>query len=95
MAMASITKVVPSDDISPCAKLTALRHRMADLKLDAYVVPSDDPHLSEYPAECFKRRAFLSGFGGSAGTAVVTGEKAYLWTDSRLVIIVHCGSFEC
>ena len=39
--------------------------------LDAYVVPSEDPHLSEYTPECFKRRGWLSGFTGSAGTGMI------------------------
>eukprot|EP00850_Spirogloea_muscicola_P025140 SM002279S07718 [mRNA] locus=s2279:28:1558:+ [translate_table: standard] len=51
--------------------------------VDAYVVPSEDPHQSEYSAECFGRRAWLSGFTGSAGTAVVTAGAAALWTDGR------------
>lgn len=68
---------------SPDAKLSSLRNKMEKLKLDVYLVPSDDPHLSEYTPDCYKRRAFLSGFQGSAGTAVVTRDAAMLWTDSR------------
>ncbi len=49
----------------------------------AYYVPSTDPHASEYVAEVWQRRAFISGFSGSAGTVVVTADKAGLWTDSR------------
>mmetsp|Transcript_53185 Transcript_53185/g.159197 ORF Transcript_53185/g.159197 Transcript_53185/m.159197 type:complete len:838 (-) Transcript_53185:170-2683(-) len=64
-------------------KLSALRERMSSLGLDAYLVPSDDPHLSEYVPKAYMRRKFLSGFGGSAGTALVTAGGAYLWTDSR------------
>lgn len=48
-----------------------------------YLVPSDDPHLSEYVPAAYMRRGYLTDFHGSAGTAVVTKEKAYLWTDSR------------
>lgn len=66
-------------------KLSALRTKMEELNLDVYLVPSDDPHLSEYTPDAYKRRAFLSGFGGSAGTAVVTRNEALLWTDSRYV----------
>ena len=51
--------------------------------VDALVVPSEDAHQSEYVAECFQRRQFLSGFSGTAGTAVVTREAAALWTDGR------------
>lgn len=51
--------------------------------LDACIIPSGDPHLSEYPAQHWKVREWLSGFTGSAGTLVVTAEEAGLWTDSR------------
>lgn len=56
---------------------------MKQLNLDAYIVPSDDPHLSEYVPEAYMRRKFLTSFGGSAGTAVVLNDSALLWTDSR------------
>ena len=51
--------------------------------IDAYVVPSGDPHQSEYVPECWQRRAFLCGFDGSAGDLVVTRDAAMLWTDGR------------
>uniref|UniRef100_A0A8C8RK10 Xaa-Pro aminopeptidase 1 n=1 Tax=Pelusios castaneus TaxID=367368 RepID=A0A8C8RK10_9SAUR len=51
--------------------------------LQAYIVPSGDAHQSEYIAPCDCRRAFISGFDGSAGTAIVTEQKAALWTDGR------------
>lgn len=51
--------------------------------LAAYIVPTADEHNSEYVAESDKRRAFLSGFKGSAGTALVTRERALMWTDGR------------
>ena len=51
--------------------------------IHAYIVPTQDSHQSEYVANCDKRRAFLSGFNGSAGTAIVTPDKAALWTDGR------------
>jgi len=51
--------------------------------LHAYIIPSEDAHQSEYTAACDDRRSFLSGFDGSAGTAVVTGDKAAMWTDGR------------
>jgi len=81
-AMAS-TSTKETIAIEACPKLEALRSRMKELKLDAYIVPSDDPHLSEYVPKAYMRRAFLSGFNGSAGTVVVTTQNAYLWTDSR------------
>lgn len=52
-------------------------------QLHAYIVPSGDAHQSEYIAPCDNRRAFVSGFTGSAGTAVITQQKAALWTDGR------------
>jgi hypothetical protein len=61
------------------ARLAKLRSLMAEEGLDALIVPSDDPHLSEYPPECFNRREFVSGFTGSTGTAVVTRNEALLW----------------
>lgn len=64
-------------------RITALREMMAEQKIDAYIIPSSDPHLSEYPADCWKAREWISGFNGSAGTVVVTATKAGLWTDSR------------
>lgn len=58
----------------------ASNHRIS---LMAYIVPSDDAHHSEYICSCDKRREFISGFDGSAGTAVITYNKALLWTDGR------------
>ncbi|XP_069165521.1 xaa-Pro aminopeptidase 1 isoform X2 [Procambarus clarkii] len=51
--------------------------------LNAYIIPSGDAHQSEYIAPCDQRRAFISGFTGSAGTAIVTDTDAALWTDGR------------
>jgi Xaa-Pro aminopeptidase len=51
--------------------------------LDAYIVPSADPHQSEYPPPYWKEREWITGFRGSAGTAVIMHETAGLWTDSR------------
>lgn len=65
--------------------LAALRAEMKKKNVDAYVIPSDDPHLSEYVADAYGRRCFVTGFDGSAGTALVTEDAAYLWTDSRYV----------
>ncbi len=65
------------------AELARLRHELGAVKLDAYVVPSSDAHMSEYIADCDCRREFISGFTGSAGTAVVTLADAALWTDGR------------
>lgn len=56
---------------------------MADVSVDAYIVPTEDPHMSEYPPDCYKRREYITNFTGSAGTAVVTAKQALLWTDGR------------
>lgn len=60
-----------------------IRELMAQRGVDAIVVGDSDPHFSEYPADCFCLRTFLSGFDGSNGTLVVTKNDAALWTDSR------------
>eukprot|EP00894_Picocystis_sp_ML_P001180 jgi/Pico_ML_1/51697/g267.t1 len=52
--------------MDPQAKLEALRAAMDEAKVDAYVVPTEDPHMSEYAPDCMARRAFISGFTGSA-----------------------------
>ncbi len=67
-------------------KIGALRRSMAEHGLDAYVVPNTDPHHSEYVAEHWRCRRWLTGFTGSAGTAAVLAEKAGLWTDGRYFI---------
>jgi Xaa-Pro aminopeptidase len=64
-------------------KLVAMRAAMKAAGVDAFLVPSQDPHFSEYVPTCFERRMFISGFTGSAGTALVTHDEALLWTDGR------------
>ncbi|GAB6124005.1 aminopeptidase P family protein [Dysgonomonas termitidis] len=64
-------------------RLNALRRFMEEKGLHAFIIPSTDSHLSEYPASHWASREWISGFTGSAGTVVVTREKAGLWTDSR------------
>ena len=64
-------------------RLSALREVMRQERLGAFIFPSTDPHQSEYVADCWKGREWISGFNGSAGTAVVTMTSAALWTDSR------------
>lgn len=63
--------------------LTKLRAELARHGFSALVVPSADPHNSEYVGAPFKRRERICGFSGSAGTAVVTADDALLWTDGR------------
>ena len=64
-------------------RIAALREAMQQHKIDAYIIPTSDPHMSEYPADCWKYREWISGFTGSAGTVIITADKAGLWTDSR------------
>ena len=64
-------------------RIAALREAMKQHKIDAYIIPTSDPHMSEYPADCWKYREWISGFTGSAGTVIITADKAGLWTDSR------------
>lgn len=70
-------------DKETLSRLEALRSEMAARKIDAFIVPGTDPHQSEYYAEHWDCRTWISGFDGSAGTAVVTMTDAGLWTDSR------------
>ena len=67
-------------------KIGQLRDRMKELGIDAYLVPTADFHESEYVGEFFKCRHFLTGFNGTAGTAVMTMDKAGLWTDGRYFV---------
>lgn len=64
-------------------ELFDLRSVMAQAGIDAYVIPTDDFHGAEYVGDYFKCRHYVSGFTGSAGTLVVTGDWAGLWTDGR------------
>lgn len=64
-------------------RLTVLRSYLAENKLDACLIPSSDPHQSEYLANHWKFREYLSGFTGSYGTLVISTHAAGLWTDSR------------
>jgi Xaa-Pro aminopeptidase len=64
-------------------KLSALREVMKSNGIDAVIIPSGDPHQSEYVAAHWQERAWISGFTGSAGLVVVTHDHAGLWTDSR------------
>ena len=67
-------------------RLEALRQLMHREHLAAFIFPSTDPHSGEYVPEHWKGRQWISGFNGSAGTAVVTLEDAAVWTDSRYFI---------
>ena len=64
-------------------RIEELREVMKSEGIDAFIFPSSDPHNGEYVPDHWKGREFISGFNGSAGTAVVTMDDAALWTDSR------------
>lgn len=67
-------------------KIKRLRELMAGYGLDAYIITSSDPHMSEYVAEHWMARSWITGFTGSAGTFVATTEESGLWTDGRYYI---------
>lgn len=67
-------------------RLSQLRKLMSDRGINAYIEPTADPHQSEYVADHYKGRSFVSGFTGSAGLVVITKENANLWTDGRYFI---------
>ena len=64
-------------------RIAALRTHIAQENIQAFIIPSTDPHLSEYVAPHWQSREWISGFTGSAGTIVILKDKAGLWTDSR------------
>ena len=64
-------------------RIAALRAHIAQEQIQAFIIPSTDPHLSEYVAPHWQSREWISGFTGSAGTVGVTAKDAGLWTDSR------------
>ncbi|XP_032383742.1 xaa-Pro aminopeptidase 2 isoform X1 [Etheostoma spectabile] len=74
---------LPSTAVDTTLQLKELQEKMLSLNISAYIIPGTDAHLSEYIAPRDARMAFMTGFTGSAGTAVVTQTKAALWTDSR------------
>lgn len=67
-------------------RLQEIQKRMKDADLSILVIPSADPHQSEYVSPYWKSRTFATGFTGSAGTALVTQDEGYLWTDGRYFI---------
>lgn len=67
-------------------KLAAIRELMRQNSIDAYIIPSADPHISEYVPDHYKCLHFASGFTGSAGTIVITHDFAGLWTDFRYFV---------
>ncbi|WP_317204766.1 aminopeptidase P family protein [Janthinobacterium sp.] len=71
------------DNTAPAARLAQLRHAMREQRIDALIVPSADPHLSEYLPGRWQGREWLSGFTGSVGTFIATADFAGVWTDAR------------
>ncbi|PVY41346.1 aminopeptidase P family protein [Pontibacter virosus] len=67
-------------------RLAAIRQQMKEQGLSAYIIPSADPHISEYLPDRYKCIYFASGFTGSAGTLVITQDFAGLWTDARYFV---------
>lgn len=67
-------------------RISKLRGLMKERGIDAYIIPTADPHQSEYIADHYKTRVWISGFTGSAGTVLVTHDEAILWTDGRYFI---------
>ncbi len=67
-------------------RVNRLRELMKSYGITAYIIPTSDPHQSEYVAEYYKGRSWISGFTGSAGTVVITQKEANLWTDGRYFI---------
>jgi Xaa-Pro aminopeptidase len=72
--------------MTPSEKLSALRERMKNEKIDAYIITMADPHISEYPPDRYKIIEWISNFSGSAGTLVITADFAGLWTDNRYFV---------
>ncbi|KAG0017896.1 hypothetical protein BGZ80_007802 [Entomortierella chlamydospora] len=79
MSSATVTATDTSDRISKLRELM----QSPEYNVNAFVIPSEDAHQSEYVAECDERRAYISGFTGSAGLAVVSLDSAALFTDGR------------
>ena len=75
--------------MSHSARLSALRTQLAAQGLDGFVVPLTDEHMSEYVGDYAQRLAWLTGFGGSAGSAVVLADKAAIFTDGRYTLQVR------
>ncbi|KAH9860205.1 hypothetical protein IAQ61_011989 [Plenodomus lingam] len=78
-----ILRAVDMAKVDTTERLAELRKLMKERNVDIYMVPSEDSHQSEYIAPCDARRAYISGFTGSAGYAVITHDKAALATDGR------------
>jgi Xaa-Pro aminopeptidase len=95
MAVETATEASTATEEQPTERVAALQALLQERGLAAYIVPTADAHNSEYVAASDMRRVFISGFTGSAGTAVVlaspdaTGRSAYVWVDSRYWVQVE------
>ena len=81
--MKTLINTLYSMNLTINERIAALRTHIAQENIQAFIIPSTDPHLSEYVAPHWQSREWISGFTGSAGTVVITAEEAGLWTDSR------------
>lgn len=72
--------------MSHLQRLSSIREQMVSKGIDAYIIPSSDPHISEYLPDRYKCIEWVSGFTGSAGTLVITKDFAGLWTDARYFV---------
>ncbi len=67
-------------------EINLFQKKMSDNLIDAYIITSNDPHLSEYISDYFKAIQFLTGFTGDEGTLIITKERAYLWIESKFYL---------
>lgn len=81
--------MTPTDRLDMTGRVEALRHKLAEEGLDGYVVPRFDEHQSEYCAPHDCRLAYLTGFTGSAGVAIVMRDKAAIFVDGRYQVQVR------
>jgi len=82
--LAMVATSVPKTEVdTSLERLNKLRSEMKKDGIDCIIVPTEDPHMSEYTAPYYYRREYITGFTGSAGTAVITNKEALLFTDGR------------
>lgn len=84
--IANLRKIFSFKNMPHLERLTKIRDLMKEQGIDAYIIPSSDPHISEYLPERYKCIEWTSGFSGSAGTLVITQDFAGLWTDARYFV---------
>ncbi|OYW88446.1 MAG: X-Pro aminopeptidase, partial [Sphingobium sp. 32-64-5] len=89
MSTASLAPEAPAPAGDAAARLAALRAELARRGLQGFVVPLTDEHMSEYVGAYAQRLAWLTGFGGSAGSAIVLADDAAIFTDGRYTLQVR------